>query len=76
MSLHASQKIHSRIHHAHGIDYHHDHMHTIGGTGLVQSMVSLGRVQVNKESECTRITDIYNSITFPTAVISRVRDRT
>ena len=34
-SLHAlpSQKIHSRIHHAHGIDYHHDH---IGATGLVQ----------------------------------------
>ena len=35
-SLRASQKIHSRIHDAHGIDYHHDHMHAIGVTGLVQ----------------------------------------
>ena len=35
-SLHASQKIHSRIHHAHGIDYHHDHMHAIGGMELVR----------------------------------------
>ena len=34
--LHASQKIHSRIHYAHGIDYHHDHMHAMGEIGLVQ----------------------------------------
>ena len=72
-SLHASRKIHSRIHHAHGIDYNHDHIHAIGGTGLASAVVSLGSfylgASINKESECTRTTDIYNSITFPTAVI-------